>query len=126
MNAPERIAAAISPASVHEARQRAAVSGRGLYQELEAGCQLGTREFVQAIGRLFGMGVVETAEMFAWKPAFDLLPLPRALQRDCALFVGENGKVFGVVPDPFDTALHDWIEAQAGSQIELFLALRAR
>jgi len=128
VNAPEPHATAprqLAAADVHAARQLAKISGRGVYGELEAASGLGGRDFVQAVARLFGLATVETAQMFDWTPAFDRLPLPRALQRDCVLFSAEAGRLIAVIPDPFDTALRDWIEAQAGGAVELLLALRA-
>jgi general secretion pathway protein E len=128
VNAPEPIAAVplrISPADVHAARKLAQASGRSVYAELEASSHLAVRDFVQAVAQLFGMQAVETAQMFEWNPAFDRLPLPRALQRDCVLFSDAQQRLFAVIPDPFDAALQDWIEGQAGATVELFLALRA-
>ncbi|MDB5804535.1 MAG: putative ral secretion pathway gspe-related protein [Betaproteobacteria bacterium] len=128
MNAPEKIAGigpVITTPQVHEARKAAKASGKSVYAELEAGCQLGAREFVESTARLFGMPVVETAQMFDWTPAFDALPLPKAMQRDCVLFGNAADGYAGVVPDPFDASLQDWLEAQAGAPVRICLALRA-
>ncbi|HEX4330302.1 MAG TPA: GspE/PulE family protein [Burkholderiales bacterium] len=128
MNAPQRIVSAervITAQQVHEARKAARASGKSIYAELEAGCRLGAREFIQSVALLFGMPVVETAQMSEWTPAFDALPLPKAMQRDCVLFGNPKDGFLGVVPDPFDANLQDWIEAQAGAPVRLFLALRA-
>jgi len=112
-------------ADVHSARARAKASGRGIYDELESGCGLTGRDYVRALGELFGIATVETVQMFDWTPAFALLPLPRALQKDCVLFERAGGHPFAVIPDPFDAALQDWVQAQAGGRIELLLALRS-
>ena len=128
MNAPERVAGIgrdITTPQVHEARKAAKTSGKSVYAELEAGCQLGAREFVESAARLFGMPIAETAQMFDWAPAFERLPLQRALQRDCVLFGNATDGYVGVVPDPFDASLQDWLEAQAGAPVRIFLALRA-
>ena len=128
MNAPEPQLAALprlTPADVHAARALANATGRGVYEELEAASGLSGRDYVQALAALFGQSAVETAQMFDWTPAFDRLPLARALQRDCVLFRGEDQRLFAVVPDPFDAGLQDWIAAQAGGHPDILLALRA-
>ena len=127
MNAPEAFAASpgITAAAVHAARARAKTSGRSVYDELEAACGLVGRDYVNAIAALFAMRPVETAQMFGWTPAFDRLPLARALQKDCVLFAEASGRLFAVIPDPFDTGLQDWVQAQAGGAVDILLALRS-
>ena len=205
MNAPEPLEdklQRISAGEVHAARARAKDSGRSVYEELEAQSGLSGRDYVRAVARLFGMSAVETVQMFDWTPAFDRLPLPRALQKDCVLFQAAGGdaalraaggeqavraaggdaavraaggdaavraaggdaavraaggdaavraaggdaavraaggeqavraaggehaaaRLFAVIPDPFDAALQDWVEAQAGGRVDMLLALRA-
>jgi general secretion pathway protein E len=128
MNAPDRLAietSSLTAAEVHSARSRAQQSGRSVYAELEASSGMAPREFVKAVGHLFGMQTVETTQMYGWAPAFDRLSLTRALQKDCVLFLDKHAQLLAVIPDPFDGALQDWVEAQAGGRVEVLLALRA-
>ena len=125
MNAPERVGAALTPADVVAARTAARQSSRTVYAELEAAAGLEPRVLVQALGALLGLEVIETGGMQHHVPALDLLSLPKALQRDCVLLRAAGGGLLGVVPDPFDLDLQDWLDAIAGGGLELRLALRA-
>jgi general secretion pathway protein E len=125
MNAPQRIGAMLTPELVRRARAAGKVSGRPLYTELEALSGLDPRAFVQALGALARYDVVETADMLAWQPALDLLPLTKALKRDCVLFRAGDGTLRSVIPDPFDLELQDWIAAAAKGAVGHQLALRA-
>jgi general secretion pathway protein E len=112
-----------------KARALAAQSRRTIMAEIETLTGAGPRQVVQAVAALLGMPVAETAQMYAWTPAFDLLPLPRAMQRHCVLLQSHDGTLsstlIGVIADPFDTDLQTWIETQAGTRIAFHVALQA-
>jgi general secretion pathway protein E len=125
MNAPEAVAACLTRADVALARSAAGASGRSVYAELEAASGFEPRAFVQALGELLRLDVVETAEMLTWRAAVDLMPLPKALQHDCMLFRLDDARLIAVLPDPFDLDLQDWLSGLGGSEVEQRIALRA-
>jgi general secretion pathway protein E len=67
--------------------------------------------------------------MLTHSPAFDLLPLAQALARHCVLLRGADGKLTGVMADPFDVDLQTWMSAQArcrpSAPLHLRLALQS-
>jgi general secretion pathway protein E len=101
------------------ARARAASQsqdqGRTLVDELERETGFEPREIVRALAAPFGMAVAETADMLAFSPAFDLLPLAQALARRCVLLRSASRELIGVVADPFDLDLQTWLSARAGA-----------
>ena len=124
-------AAALDDALLQRARRQAQQSGRPLLTELAELEALGApdgrepRQLVRALAARFAMPVMETADMLALAPAFDLLPLPKALQRNCALLRNADGMLSGVVADPFDGDLQSWLDATAGQALTTCLALPA-
>ncbi|WP_229429368.1 GspE/PulE family protein [Massilia sp. ST3] len=111
------------------ARAQARASQRGLVAELEALTGQDARQLVRALAAPFAMPVMETADMLALAPAFDLLPLAQALSRHCVLLRAPNGRLTGVLADPFDLDLQTWLGAQARATLraplDLCLALQA-
>jgi len=87
------------------------------------------RVIVRALAASVGMDVVETAEMLARSPAFDLLPLSAALLRHCVLLRGPGERVIGVISDPFDLDLQTWLTSRANASarqpLHTLLALRS-
>ena len=71
------------------------------------------RAIMQALGALFELPVLETADMLALAPAFDLLPLARAIQRHCLLLRRADGTLLGLTADPFDLDLQTWLASRA-------------
>jgi general secretion pathway protein E len=115
----------LDAALLQQARALAARSQRPLIFELEALTGAGPRQLVRAIAAPFGMQVMETADMLALWPAFDLLPLSKAMQRHCVLLRTSEHRLVGVIADPFDPDLQTWIETQACGPLTLRLALQA-
>ncbi|MBC7727927.1 MAG: type II/IV secretion system protein, partial [Microbacteriaceae bacterium] len=110
-------------ALLQRARRQALASGRPLVAELHQLTGLEPRALVREAGRIFALAVIETAAMLGMTPAFDLLPLARALTRGCALLRGAGGEVVAVLADPFDTDLQTWLEALARGPVSWRLAL---
>jgi len=106
----------LDPAILQQARALAKQSQRPLMVELEALTQADPRSLVQAIAAPFGLTVVGTADMLAHAPAFDLLPLSKAMQRHCVLLRSAIGQLIGVIADPFDPDLQTWLQAQADKE----------
>jgi len=116
----------LSDALIAAARERAHASGQRVIDELEAVAGQPARRVLVALGRKLGLRVIESAELARCAPAFDRLPLVRALERTVVLLrpPGET-RVLAVTPDVFDLDLTTWLESQAGTGAELVLALRS-
>ena len=116
------------------ARAAASATQRHIVAELEVLTGMDPRQLMQALARQVAMRVIETADMLALEPAFDRVPLSRAMQRRCALLRGADTTVatadatagatfIGVLTSPFDLDLQTWLTARAGATIDLRLAL---
>ncbi|MET0855668.1 MAG: type II/IV secretion system protein, partial [Telluria sp.] len=113
MNAPLTPLAPLDPALLARARARSAQSQRSLVDEIEAETGADPRQLVRALAAPFGLAVAETADMLAFTPAFDLLPLSEALARRCVLLRSPTRELIGVLADPFDLDLQTWRGAPA-------------
>jgi general secretion pathway protein E len=82
------------------------------------------RATVRAVAQACDMATIETPAMLALVPAFEHLPLTRAMQRHCAL-LHEGGALIAVIDDPLDADLAVWLESHAGRALDWRLALRA-
>ncbi|WP_317201867.1 GspE/PulE family protein [Janthinobacterium sp.] len=120
---------AIDPALLQRARALSGQSKRALVEELHALNGVEPRLLVRALAQPFGLAVLETADMLAFAPAFDLLPLAQALARHSVLLRGGDGRLVGVVADPFDLDLQTWLGARARcaarAPLQIRLALQA-
>ncbi|MDP9108892.1 MAG: hypothetical protein M3N23_07460, partial [Pseudomonadota bacterium] len=139
-------------ASLQRAVAQAAQSGRTVLSELESLSTLDPRALVQAIAAQFELRMVETTDMLALQPAFDLLPLSTAMQRNCVLlregdtvaylaelgdvapncvdnivplYVAPHRAIVAVITDAFDPDLPTWLATQARASVTLCLALPA-
>ncbi len=112
-----------------KARAQCAHSKRSLVEELEALTGIEPRLAVRALAQPFGLAVLETADMLAFEPAFDLLPLSQAMARHCVLLRSHDGAAVGVIADPFDLDLQTWLATQArcsaAAPLQLRLALQS-
>jgi len=114
---------ALGPELLARARALSNNSRRGLIAELEAITGRAPRQLVHELAAPFALTVIETAQMLELAPAFDLLPLAQALSRHCALLRHPDGRLSGVLADPFDLDLQTWLEAQARASARRPLAL---
>jgi general secretion pathway protein E len=103
----------IDSAILARARHQQRQSKRTLVEELEALTGGEPRTLVQALAQPFGMTVLETVDMLAYEPAWDLLPLSQAMARDSVLLRAGDGALMGVIADPFDLDLQTWLGARA-------------
>ncbi|MTW10726.1 type II/IV secretion system protein [Pseudoduganella eburnea] len=112
-----------------KARAQCVHSKRSLVEELEALSGIEPRLAVRALAQPFGLAVLETADMLAFEPAFDLMPLSQAMARHCVLLRSYDGAAVGVIADPFDLDLQTWLATQArcsaSSPLQLRLALQS-
>ena len=77
------------------ARAAQAISKRTLVEELESLTGMEPRLVVRALALPFGLAVLETVEMLAFTPAFDLLPLSQAMAKKCVLLRASDGVIGG-------------------------------
>ncbi|BCG02467.1 type II secretion system ATPase PulE (plasmid) [Paraburkholderia sp. PGU19] len=105
------------------ARATAAATQRHLIEELHVLTGAEPFELLCALATQLAMPVIETAGMLALAPAFDRVPLPRAMQRRCALLRDADATLVGVVTNPFDLDLQIWLTTRAGAAVEIRLAL---
>jgi len=115
----------IDATALQKAHTLAMQNQRPLLQELEVLTGKDRRQLLHAIARLFDMTVLETADMHNAIPAFNLLPLSQAMQRNCVLLRDSAGNLQAVITDPFDLDLQTWLESQAQERILIALALQA-
>jgi general secretion pathway protein E len=108
---------------LYRARRSALQSGRPLMAELEGLGGLEPRKLLAALADFFDLRVLETSDMFAMQPAFDLLPLPQAMQRRCVVLRNEAGQLLGVIPDAMDADIQTWLTVQARAPLEFVLSL---
>ncbi|MBT9520761.1 MAG: type II/IV secretion system protein [Dechloromonas sp.] len=117
------IAPSLLPEKVlNDARLSAKKKGVSLVAELENLTGIGDRELLLALAQRFALKVASIQEMQAWIPAFEILPLPKALRQGAVLFHGENGLI-GVISDPFDGDKQQWLESLTSASVTLYLAL---
>ena len=117
--------AMLDPATLRHARALSGVSGRTVMDELELLTPFPPRALVHTIAALFNQRTMETTDMLALEPAFDLLPLSVALRRHCVLLRCPKQTLIGVMSDAFDTDLQTWLTIQAHGPLTLCLALAA-
>ncbi|HEY8102393.1 MAG TPA: GspE/PulE family protein [Burkholderiaceae bacterium] len=127
MNAPLQPSALpiIDAALLQRARTLAGQSHRSVIDELMELTNVEPRLLVQAIAAPFRLSVMETSDMLAMAPAFDLLSLSKAMQRHCVLLRNAEQHLIGVIADPFDADLLTWLNTQAKARIEYRLAMQA-
>ncbi|MBI1891576.1 MAG: type II/IV secretion system protein [Burkholderiales bacterium] len=127
MSAQNKIATVLpfDAALVQRARSAATTSKRPVIVELQELINDEPRQLVQSVASAFGLDVMQTADMLSMAPAFDLLPLSKAIQRSCALLRDAQDELIGVIADPFDPDLTTWLDAQAKAPVALRLALQS-
>ncbi|MBS4095249.1 MAG: type II/IV secretion system protein [Sulfuricella sp.] len=114
----------LNPVIIRHAHERARELGTSVFIALEESTGWEPRRLLGELAVCFGFKVAEALDMHQWTGAFDLLPLPKALQKECALFRTDQ-EIIAVIPDPFDQALQLWLESRAQTLPEFRLALRA-
>src|SRR5574343_281386 len=118
------VAVSINTALVSRARHACHTSGRALVEEVQGRTGHNVREVLQALAQPFAMTVLETVDMLAMTPAFELLPLSQAMARHCVLLRAADGSVVGVIADPFDLDLQTWLSTQARATPQAPLPMR--
>jgi len=124
MIAPAKIQpTAVDAALLAQARAASTASQCHVLLELEALTSIEPRTLVRMLAHRLAMSVIETQQMLEMEAVFDRVPLPRAMQRRCALLREPSGGLIAVLTDPFDLDLRTWLAAQAGASVDVRLAL---
>jgi general secretion pathway protein E len=110
---------------LYRARAQAEFSKVPVLDELKNMTGHDPRQLIRDIASVFGLPVAETGDMLALIPAFDLLPLSKAMQRHCVLLRNANDQVLAIISDPFDPDLQTWLEAQSKQPLNYYLALQS-
>lgn len=114
----------LSSEQIRQAKAAALRNGRGVFAELEAITGAASENLTAALRAILELASADLANMFAWAPAFDLLPLAKALRRGAILF-RDGDQFVGVLADPFETDLQSFLQALVAGPITLRLATRA-
>ena len=130
MNAPAReVGDPCTDELLQQARSLARASKRPIVTELEALTGIDPRQVVDHLARRFRLPVIDTTEMLACSPAFDLLPLARAQTRGCVFLrapqAAADSPLIAVIADPFDSDCMVWLSSLAGTPVDYRLALAA-
>jgi general secretion pathway protein E len=98
-------------ARLAEARNIAARSGGRVVETLEEQLGLPPEVYLELLGRELRQPTLPMARLHELAPAFDAIPFPEAVKRNCLAFRDESGGLLLAAGDPFDAALWNWAEA---------------
>ena len=115
--------AMITSSMLQKAQSASKTFNRSVLTELEMLSKLDARQVVNSVAEILGWQVLETFDMFKLAPAFDLLPLSKAMHRNCLLMRDPKEGLIGILSDPFDMDLSMWLEMQAKGPLSYRLAL---
>ncbi|MCA1323580.1 GspE/PulE family protein [Herbaspirillum sp. alder98] len=121
MNARVDFFPVIDPGMLARARAVAAQSGKTILNELEVASGLDPRALIAAVGLLLQLPVVEMAAMSKMQPAFDILPLSKAMQKRCLVLRSAQPGLVGIVGDPFDMDVQRWLHSRGCTSLSLAL-----
>ncbi len=113
----------LDAAYLQRAQQQAKQAQRSLIEQLEHMSGIAPRSLITQLAAPFALSVMSTAEMLALPAAFDLLPLSKAMQRNCALLQQDDTNLLAVICDPFDLDLQTWLTSLAKRPLRFVLAL---
>ncbi|MCH8621742.1 GspE/PulE family protein [Undibacterium sp. TS12] len=85
--------------------------------------QTDARSLLAVLAQFCTMPVIETAEMQLLVPAFDLLPLNKAMQKQSLILRDKHGLLLAVLSDPFDSDVQVWLNSIAKSALQFRLSL---
>ncbi len=128
MNAPARMplpaAALLGPSDMARARAEAARSRRRLIEVLEEQTALPAEEFTRVLGEILRFDVLSMAALHELQPAFDVLPFPEAVQRECVALHAGPGRLVVAIGDPFALDCQTWVQDRIGAEFAFVLAHR--
>ena len=107
------------------ARTEAARSRRRLIEVLEEKLGVPPAVFAASLGLTLHYPVLSMEQLHPLTPAFDLLPFPQAVQKNCVAFRDGAGCLLVVAGDPFVHGLSAWTEARMPGPFAWYLAHHA-
>ncbi|MHA6844617.1 GspE/PulE family protein [Ralstonia syzygii] len=123
MNAPHM--PILSVELLRQLRDTSRASNEPLLTVIAGSLQVDERGALASLAACLAFDCAETAQMLDWMPAETHLPLSRAMQRDCALFLDPAASGYlAVIHDPFDTDLPQWLGSLVDAPVRFALALR--
>lgn len=115
----------ITAATLGNARQIAATSGKRLVEALQEVSGLSGEHYTKSIAQWFGYEVASMDDLRESKARFDLIPFRDCLQRRCLPYDRSDGKVGIAFTDPFDAEFSQWASFRAGLDCKIALAQNA-
>lgn len=112
----------LSENALSDARMSARKKGTHLIAELETLTGIASDQLLPHLAGRFALNVASIQDMQNWQPAFDILPLAKAMRQGAILFHGNHGLI-GVVSDPYDGDRQHWLASIAPTPITLHLAI---
>ena len=117
----EELPPALSDDALRAAVASAARTGRSPVAVLAETSGLDGDALARALGAALRYPVLDSAELMALAPAFDLLGPAEASQRGCAI-VRRGAETLAVIGNPFDLGLRGWLEARIPQSLSWHLA----
>jgi general secretion pathway protein E len=101
---------AFSPAELAAARATAVTGGKRAVACLEEASGLVPEAFTAALAATFGVVPIGMADMHGAAAAFDVVPYPEALARECVPLRDAGGTLLIAHADPFDARFRQWAQ----------------
>ena len=114
----------LNEARIAAALAKAAGSGRSALHVLEDDSGLGPIELAGALAAILDYRFVNSTELAALEPAFNLLSSAESTRRNCVLVNTADG-LLAVIADPFDSDLRGWLEVRISAPLGWAIAARA-
>jgi general secretion pathway protein E len=110
---------------VSAARTAALPAQRSMIDVLEEQSGLDPRAFTLALAGTLHYTPLGMDDLHRLTPAFDVLPYADAVERECIALRDDNGRLYLITSDPFDSALQGWAEQRIAYPFDWHLAHRA-
>jgi len=104
-----------------EARISAQKTGNHFMAELQRLTAIAPDELLLKLAECFALNAASIHDMQGWTPAFEILPLAKAMRQGVMLFHGKDGLV-GAITDPYDGDKQQWLASLAPLPISFHLA----
>jgi general secretion pathway protein E len=96
------------------ARTQSLVTRRTVSELLEEKLAWPPEQLVARAAAAMGSPALGYTDLAAMHPAFDVVPFVDASRRHCAALRSDEGRLHVVLGDPYDSDVHDWLEARIG------------
>ncbi len=123
MNAPQP-AVRIAPEDLQQARARASSTKTPLAETLQEQLGLSSAALVQWLAAEFNYPTIDWQDLVLATPAFDLVPFPECVKRECVVIRAADGLVSLVLSNPYDPYIIDWAEANIPAGFQYVLGHR--